>query len=119
MTLSPALPHEASRAEDITHHQLTWEGSSRAFKRRWEPALYGRHADRGRHRRGAAQGYDVRYVIDPNIIARATAAIEQWVPDATSSTSQARLAPVFGIEPAVHSEVHRTEYRLRGLDGSI
>src|SRR5215813_5314480 len=76
---------------------------------------------------GRLKEYDVLYVVDPNISARATAAIEQWVRDGGyvfgSCGAGSRdefnepgpgLSRVFGIEPAVHSEVHRAEYRIRG-----
>ena len=76
---------------------------------------------------GRLKEYDVLYVVDPNISARATAAIEQWVRDggyvfgACGAGSRDEfnepgpgLARVFGIEPAVRSEVHRAEYRVRG-----
>ena len=76
---------------------------------------------------GRLKEYEVLYAVDPNISARATAAIEQWVRDGGylfgSCGAGSRdefnepgpgLARVFGIEPAVRSEVHRAEYRVRG-----
>jgi hypothetical protein len=76
---------------------------------------------------GRLKDYDVLYVVDPNISTRATATIEQWVRDGGyifgSCGAGSRdefnepgpgLARVFGIEPAVQSEVHRAEYRVRG-----
>jgi len=76
---------------------------------------------------GRLKEYDVLYAVDPNISARATAAIEQWVRDGGyvfgSCGAGSRdefnepgpgLAKVFGIAPAVRSEVHRAEYRVRG-----
>jgi len=76
---------------------------------------------------GRLKDYDVLYMVDPNISARATAAIEQWVRDggyifgACGAGSRDEfnepglgLARVFGIEPAIQSEVHRGEYRVRG-----
>ncbi len=76
---------------------------------------------------GRLKDYDVLYAVDPNISARATAAIEQWVRDggylfgACGAGSRdefnepARgLGAVFGIEPVIRSEVHPGEYRIRG-----
>jgi hypothetical protein len=76
---------------------------------------------------GRLKDYDVLYIVDPNVSAHATAAIEPWVRDGGymfgSCGAGSRdefnepgpgLARVFGIEPVVHSEVHRAEYRVRG-----
>jgi hypothetical protein len=76
---------------------------------------------------GRLKDYDVLYVVDPNISARASAGIEQWVRGGGyvfgSCGAGSRdefnepgpgLARVFGIESVVHSEVHRAEYRVRG-----
>jgi hypothetical protein len=75
---------------------------------------------------GRLKDYDVLYVVDPNISARATSGIEQWVRGGYAFGSCGAgsrdefnepapgLARVFGIEPAVQNEVHRAEYRVRG-----
>jgi hypothetical protein len=76
---------------------------------------------------GRLKDYDVLYAVDPNISARATAAIEQWVRDggylfgACGAGSRDEfnepgpgLTQMFGIEPAVRAEVHPGEYRVRG-----
>src|SRR5262249_25887629 len=76
---------------------------------------------------GRLKDYDVLYVVDPNISARATAAIEQWVrgggyaygscgPGTRDELNEPGpgLGRLFGIEPAVQSEVHRADYRVRG-----
>lgn len=76
---------------------------------------------------GRLRDYDALYVVEPNISARATAVIEQWVGDGGyvfgSCGAGSRdefnepgpgLARVFGIGPAMRSEVHRGEYRIRG-----
>src|SRR5437899_3853046 len=76
---------------------------------------------------GRLKEYEVLYVVDPNISARATAAIEQWVRDGGNAFGSCGagsrdefnepgpgLARVFGIEPTVQSKVHRAEYRVRG-----
>jgi hypothetical protein len=76
---------------------------------------------------GRLRDYDVLYVVDPNVKTRATAAIEQWVRDggyvfgACGAGSRDEfnepgpgLTRVFGIEPAIRSEVDRGEYRVRG-----
>jgi hypothetical protein len=76
---------------------------------------------------GGLKDYDVLYTVDPNISARATTAIEQWVSgggylfgacgvasrDEFNEPGQG-LAAVFGIEPAIRSEVRPDEYRVRG-----
>ena len=76
---------------------------------------------------GRLQDYDVLYTVDPNISARATTAIKQWVSDggylfgACGAGSRDEfnepgpgLAAVFGIEAAIRSEVRPEEYRVRG-----
>jgi len=76
---------------------------------------------------GRLKDYDVLYTVDPNISARATTAIEQWVRDggyafgACGSGSRDEfneptrgLATVFGIQPAIRTEVRPDEYRVRG-----
>ena len=76
---------------------------------------------------GRLADYDVLYTVDPNISARATSAIERWVQDggylfgACGAGSRDEfnepgpgLARVFGIEPAIRTEVRPEEYRLRG-----
>jgi hypothetical protein len=76
---------------------------------------------------GRLRDYDVLYVVDPNVNTRAAAAIEQWVRDggyvfgACGAGSRDEfnepgpgLTRVFGIEPAIRSEVDRGEYRVRG-----
>ncbi len=76
---------------------------------------------------GRLKDYDVLHVVDPNISARATVDIEQWVRDGGylfgSCGAGSRdefnepgpgLSRVFGIEPVVRSEVQRGDYRVRG-----
>jgi hypothetical protein len=76
---------------------------------------------------GRLKDYDVLYTVDPNISARATTAIKQWVRDggylfgACGAGSRdefnepgSGLAAVFGIEAAIRSEVRPEEYRVRG-----
>jgi hypothetical protein len=76
---------------------------------------------------GWLTNYDVLYTVDPNISARATTAIEEWVRDggyvygACGAGSRDEfneptrgLGTVFGIEPAIRSEVRPDEYRVRG-----
>jgi hypothetical protein len=76
---------------------------------------------------GRLKDYGVLYAVDPNISAPATAAIEQWVRRGgyvfgscgVGSRDEFNepgpgLARVFGIEPAVQTEVYRAEYRVRG-----
>jgi len=76
---------------------------------------------------GRLKDYDVLYAVDPNFSPRTTTAIERWVQDggylfgACGAGSRDEfnepapgLARVFGIEPAVRSEVRPEEYRLRG-----
>jgi hypothetical protein len=76
---------------------------------------------------GRLKDYDVLYTVDPNISVRATTLIEQWVRgggylfgacgaasrDELNEPGQG-LAAVFGIEPAIRSEVRPDEYRVRG-----
>ena len=76
---------------------------------------------------GRLGDYDVLYTVDPNIGARATAAIERWVRDggylfgACGAGSRdefnepvSGLARAFGIEPGIQVDVHAGEYRVRG-----
>jgi hypothetical protein len=76
---------------------------------------------------GRLADYDVLYTVDPNISARAATAIEQWVRDggyvygACGAGSRDEfneptrgLGTVFGIEPAIRTEVRSDEYRARG-----
>jgi hypothetical protein len=76
---------------------------------------------------GRLKDYDVLYTVDPNISARATTAIEEWVRGggflfgACGAGSRdefnepaSGLGAVFGIRPAVRSEVRPEEYRVRG-----
>jgi hypothetical protein len=76
---------------------------------------------------GRLKDYDVLYTVDPNISARATTAIKQWVWDggylfgACGAGSRDEfnepghgLAAVFGIGAAIRSEVRPDEYRVRG-----
>jgi hypothetical protein len=76
---------------------------------------------------GRLADYDVLYTVDPNISARATTAIEQWVRaggyvyGACGAGSRDEfneptrgLGTVFGIEPSIRTEVRPEEYRVRG-----
>src|SRR5260370_1220230 len=76
---------------------------------------------------GRLADYDVLYTVDPNISTRATTAIEEWVRDggyvygACGAGSRDEfneptrgLGTVFGIEPAIRTEVRPEEYRVRG-----
>ncbi len=76
---------------------------------------------------GRLADYDVLYTVDPNISTRATTAIEEWVRGggyvygACGAGSRDEfneptrgLGTVFGIEPAIRTEVRPEEYRVRG-----